>query len=79
MKKIEAYVEELKRLGFTAATTRSNKFLAFQHPELSNQVFVGREMGNVRYGKQVTKSMSILQPDLLLNKLQRKFIEEVVK
>lgn len=79
MKKTEAYIEELKRLGFTAATTRANKFRAFQHPELSNQVFVGREMGNVRYGKQVTKSVSILQPDLLLNKLQRKFIEEVVK
>lgn len=79
MKKTEAYVEELKRLGFTTAATRSNKFLAFQHPELNNRVFVGRKMGNVWYGKQVTKSMSILQPDLLLNKLQQKFIKEVVK
>lgn len=76
--KTEGYIRELKRLGFTSAKTASRKFLAFQHPELNNLIFVGRR-GNLRWGKKVSDSRGIYQPDVLLNNLQRRFIEEVVK
>ena len=76
--KTEGYIKELKRLGFTPAATASRKFLAFQHPELNNLLFVGRR-GNMRWGKKVGDSRGIYRPDELLNKLQQKFIEEVVR
>ena len=76
--KTEGYIKELKRLGFTPAATASKKFLAFQHPELNNLLFVDRR-GNIRWGKKVSDSRGIYRPGELLNHLQQKFIEEVVK
>lgn len=76
--KTEGYINELRRLGFQEVETRSNKKRAFHHPELKNLIFVSRNAA-VRYGRNVTNSIAIHRPDELLNHLQQKFIEEVVK
>ena len=76
--KTEGYIKELKRLGFQEVETRSTKNRAFTHKDLKNLIFVGRR-ANIKYGKNVSTSIGIRQPDKLLNHLQQKFIEEVIK
>jgi hypothetical protein len=78
MTKTDAYIKELKRLGFTPAATASKKFLAFSHPEMKKLIFVGRRC-NIRYGKMVSDSMGMPNADELLNHLQRKFINRVTR
>ena len=76
--KTEDYIKKLKRMGFEEIETRSNKKRAFHHSELKNLIFVSRNAA-IRYGRSVTNSIAIHRPDELLNHLQQKFIEEVVK
>lgn len=76
--KTEGYITELLRLGFVEVETRSSKKRAFTHKELKNLIFISRNAA-VRYGRSVSNSIAIYRPDELLNKLQRRFIEEVVK
>jgi hypothetical protein len=78
MTKTEAYIKELKRLGFVPAATASRKFLAFSHPELKNLIFVGRRC-NIRYGRTVSDSMGMPRADALLNRLQHMFINRVTE
>ena len=76
MTKTEAYIKELKRLGFVPAPTKSRKFQALSHPELNNLIFIDRHC-NIRCGKKVSDSRGIYRADELLNSLQQKFINRV--
>ena len=78
MTKTEAYIKELKRLGFVPAATASRKFQAFSHPEMEKLIFVGRRC-NIRYGKKVSDSRGMPRADELLNRLQQKFINHVTE
>ena len=76
--KTEGYITELKRMNFEEVETKSTKFKAFRHSEMKSLILVGRR-GNLRFGRAVSNSRAIFRPEELLNNLQRKFIEEVVK
>ena len=76
--KTEGLINELLRMGFQEVKTRSSKKRAFAHKELKNLIFISRN-AIIRYGRSISNSIAIYRPDELLNHLQQKFIEEVVK
>lgn len=71
MTKKEAIIEQLTSIGFERVETKSTKYVALKRPE-TKKVFVGRK-GGMRYGHNVSDSISISNPTACLAAMQKKY------
>jgi len=57
----ECIAASLQSFGYVSVPTRSNKYMAFATPAAPTQIYFIGKSGGLRYGRNVSESVSVLE------------------